>query len=64
LSSEVVFTEREVKSIGLSWLAVCDAILLLPGWETSVGSIAELEEAKNNNLDIYYDLSEVPDGRP
>ena len=37
----------------LEWLADCDAIVLLPGWETSKGANLELKQASEDGLDIY-----------
>lgn len=35
-------------------LARCDAILMIPGWEGSDGSVAELAFAKEQGIPIYY----------
>jgi len=44
----------------LEWLELCDAILLLPGWEESEGAKIELERAKELGLKIYYDAGDIP----
>lgn len=40
---------------GLVLVERCDAIYMMSGWESSVGSKAELEVAKKNNLEIIYE---------
>ncbi len=37
----------------LEWLADCDALVLLPGWETSRGSNRELAQALEDDLEVY-----------
>ena len=44
----------------LEWLELCDAIVLLPGWEHSGGAIVELARAKELGLEIYYNVSDMP----
>jgi len=46
----------------LEWLELCDAVLLLPGWEKSEGAKIELERAKELGLKVYYDIRDVPKG--
>lgn len=41
-------------------LAVCDAVLLLPGWRLSKGARHEHKQAVLMGLDVYYDWSELP----
>jgi hypothetical protein len=50
---------EEFMRLGLDWLAVCDALLLLPGWEQSPGSRREYEEAVTLGLLIMYDLDSL-----
>ena len=38
----------------LEWLRLCDAILMLPGWEQSSGSLAEKALAEELDLPVYY----------
>lgn len=44
----------------LEWLKLCDAILMLPGWEDSNGSIKEHQFAIDNGIEVYYSLDDVP----
>jgi hypothetical protein len=60
LSRGETITEKEIRDYSLAWLAVCDAILLLPGSETSKGVQAEYQLAVNGGLMIYNSLEEVP----
>ena len=46
---------RELDSIFLK--KVADAVMAIPGWETSTGSKAEIEFAKKNGLPIFYPKS-------
>lgn len=44
----------------LDWLRLCHAILLLPGWEHSPGSVAELAEAERLGLEVFHGLEDLP----
>jgi hypothetical protein len=45
---------REIATRDLNALIYCDGIVLLPGWENSIGAQAELAVAKWIGLEIYY----------
>lgn len=40
----------------IDWLEVSDAMLLVPNWENSKGTIAEIEIAKKIGIPIFYDI--------
>lgn len=44
----------------LEWVFLCDAILMLPGWENSSGSRAELEAARGAGLKLFFSVTDVP----
>lgn len=48
-----------VLAVERSLVLKCDAIFMLPGWTDSLGSIQERYLAKQNNIPILYELSEV-----
>ena len=43
----------------IEWLKVSDAILLVPGWENSKGTKAEINLAHKLNIPIYYELMDL-----
>ncbi len=47
-------------NFSIEWLKVSDCILVIPGWENSKGTLAEIEIANQLNIPIYYSLDEIP----
>ena len=45
----------------LEWLRLCDAVVLLPGWQTSRGARMEYEEALKEGL-VIWDLQRESKG--
>ena len=41
-------------AVGLELLDMCDAIVVLPGWEKSSGTISELQRCENSDKDYTY----------
>lgn len=52
-------TYEDVLSICAAWLEVSDAILVLPDYEKSVGTIREIELAKKLGIPIFYNLENL-----
>lgn len=48
----------------LDWLAVCAALLLLPGWEESGGACEEKRVAEELGLQVFESLADVPPAQP
>lgn len=63
----LVMSDVEVESIktqdfydySMAWLDKADAILVVPGWEKSVGTKLELERAKANKIPIFYSTRDL-----
>ena len=34
----------------------CDAVLLVGGWENSLGTLGEIDEARRLNIPVYYNI--------
>lgn len=47
-------TEQILKENAMAWLEVCDAIYVLPGWEKSKGTKAEIERAEELNIPVFF----------
>lgn len=47
-------TEKMIKDISMSWLEKCDAILVLPRYKKSKGTLAEIARAKELNIPVFY----------
>lgn len=45
--------------ISQSWLAAADAVILVPGWETSEGTAREIELAESLGIPVFEDLDEL-----
>lgn len=39
-----------------------DAVLVVPGWQNSTGTQAEVREALRLNMPVFYSLEKLPDG--
>jgi len=45
----------------LKWLELCDAILLLPGWQESEGAKLEYKRAEEMGLTMYFHVYSIPE---
>jgi hypothetical protein len=41
----------------------CDGVILVPGWEKSSGTIAEIEKAKNLNIPVFENVIDIKNGK-
>ena len=49
-------TEAMIKRYSKSWLEVCDALVLTPGWQNSKGTLAEIKRAEELGIPVYKSL--------
>ena len=61
LRNDEKITDKMIKEYSLSWLEVSDAVLVLPDYESSKGTIAEIKRAKELGIPIYYSMEELVD---
>ena len=47
-------TLEQIQAQSLNWLAVCDEMYVLKGWENSRGTLLEMEYAKSHNIPIRF----------
>jgi len=52
-------TYQEYFDNGQPWLMASDAVLLVPGWETSKGTAAEIATAEEYGIPVFKELSEL-----
>ena len=47
-----------------SWLNVSEAMILVPGWENSKGTVAEIARAKELGIPVFHSLADLQAGFP
>lgn len=52
-------TVEDYYEYSLAWLRVSDVVLVLPGWENSKGTKAEIAEAHRLMIPVVYDIDQV-----
>lgn len=53
------FTVKMFYDYSMAWLDVSDAVFVIPGWEESKGTLAEIERAKELNIPVVYSFEEL-----
>ena len=52
-------TVQDMYTYSINWLSVSDAVLLVPGWEKSVGTKMEIEVAVSLGIPVFEDLHDM-----
>ena len=60
---EETITADMIKNSSMAWLRVSEAVLLVPGWQDSKGTQAELAEARKLGIPVYKSLSGLKKGK-
>ena len=50
---------EDVYAYSLAWMAVSDAVLMIPGWQASRGATAEIKEADRLGKPIFEDITSL-----
>ncbi len=53
------FTVEAFYDYSNAWLVVCDALFVVPGWEKSKGTLAEIAKAEELNIPVYYSFGSL-----
>jgi hypothetical protein len=53
------FTVKMFYDYSMAWLEVSDIVFVIPGYENSKGTLAEIERAKELNIPVVYSLDEL-----
>ena len=65
---QLMFRDGESLSVddyyemSMAWLVVSDAVLVLPGWLKSKGTMAELDKASRLGIPIFHSLEDLIHG--
>ena len=54
-------TEKMIKELSMVWLESCDAVLVLPKYRKSSGTLAEITRAKELEIPVFYSLEDLID---
>jgi len=54
-----ILNTKDYQENSLAWLEVADALLVLPGWENSQGTTAEIKRATELEIPVFYTLSNL-----
>jgi len=63
-SNYETLTVEDYYKYSMAWLEVSDAVLVLPGFETSKGTLAEINRAGELRIPVYYMLSDLISNMP
>jgi hypothetical protein len=50
---------KMIYQASLSMLEVCDGVLVIPGWEDSMGTKKEMERAREINIPVFFSLDDL-----
>lgn len=53
------FTVEQFYDFSMAWLEVSDAVLLIPGWKNSKGTLLEIERAKELGIPVFYNINQL-----
>jgi nucleoside 2-deoxyribosyltransferase len=54
---DVAFTVEDFYKFSMAWLEVSDAVLVLPNFQKSKGTLAEIEHAEKLGIPVFYNTA-------
>jgi nucleoside 2-deoxyribosyltransferase len=51
-------TKQQIRDYSLEWLKLCDAMVVLDGWENSDGTKREIEFAQKNGIPTFFSIDD------
>jgi len=54
-------TEKMIKGLSMVFLELCDAVLVLPKYRKSQGTLDEIARAKELDMPVFYSLEDIID---
>ena len=61
LRNDETITEKMIKELSMTWLEVCDAVLVLSKYRKSQGTLAEIAKARELKIPVFYSLDDLID---
>lgn len=61
LRDDETLTVQEYYDYSMAWLEGSNAILVLPDWENSKGTVNEIAKAKELEIPIFYNMEDLKD---
>ena len=62
LRNDEEITLEMIRNYSIAWLEVSDAVLVLPDYESSKGTLAEIKRAHQLGIPVYFSMEELVDG--
>ena len=56
---DLPITVQEYYNYSMAWLEASQALLVLPNWEQSKGTIAEIARSKELNIPVFYSYEDM-----
>ena len=52
-------TAKMIMDVSMEWLMQCSAVLVLPGWENSEGTIREINRARIVSIPVFFSFIDL-----
>jgi len=52
-------TVQDYYNYSMAWLEAADAVLVVPGWTNSRGTIEEIKRAQELDIPVYYNIEDL-----